>query len=146
LISVSIGWQCKCQIPLLIRPVVRTRPTFQPTAGPFSSSDHFSWSFEVFILIYLHKIFMHFAPSSPIPSPCVCGVCVAWRVLILFASGSGSHLNFGIEHSALRCRQVQSGIQDSGCRIQEPGFRCSSPLRTFISCFSIKNCFSLHLS
>lgn len=29
--------------------------------GPFRSGDHFSWSFEVFILIYLHKIFMHFA-------------------------------------------------------------------------------------
>jgi len=121
-------------------------PLFNPLLVHFQAATTFRGRLKFLSLFIFIKYSCTLLPSSPIPSPCVCGVCVAWRVLILFASGSGSHLNFGIEHSALRCRQVQSGIQDSGCRIQEPGFRCSSPLRTFISCFSIKNCFSLHLS
>lgn len=136
LISVSIRWECKCQISLLIRPVVRIRtppktPFHRSAVGPLSSSDHLSWSFEVFILIYLHKIFMHSALH-------VCGVSFfSFASVVVDVEWSGVEATWtsglSTQHSALRCRQVQSGIQ-------------YSPLPTFSSCFSIKNCFSLHLS
>lgn len=117
------------QIPLLIRPVcplllahlsLRFSPIYpiypilHPFcwfAGPFSSSDHFWWSFEVFILIYLHKIFMHFAllQSSVSPHvPASVRVCVlfcfflCWKVDVEATWTSG----LSTQHSALGCRQV----------------------------------------
>jgi len=121
LISVSIGWQCKCQIPLLIRPVVRTRPTFQPTAGPFSSSDHFSWSFEVFILIYLHKIFMHFAPqlsnSKSMCVWCVCGVACPYSLC------KWKWKPLELRDWALSTQVPPGPVRNSGFRMQDPGTR-----------------------
>lgn len=110
LISVSIRWECKCQISLLIRPVVRIRtppktPFHRSAVGPLSSSDHLSWSFEVFILIYLHKIFMHSALH-------VCGVS-----FFSFAS-----VVVDVEWKPLELRDWALSTQHSGAARSSPEF------------------------
>lgn len=72
-----------------------------------SSVDHFSWSFEVFILIYLHKIFMHSACCSNSVSVAL-SVC-AWECVCQCVCVWGKPLDVvSTQHSVVRLSTVRT--------------------------------------
>lgn len=130
-----------CAVCRLAVPVARCQQLLHPSIfhlwprSTSSSVDHFSWSFEVFILIYLHKIFMHSACCSD-------WVCVALCVCSCVCVCEESHLMQSVLSTQL---SVSALCAPSTCRCNAGQLGLLSQLH-FCSSLLLSICLSVTLS